>query len=109
MVTHLVLIREADPVEEQPEVEMIGWVVCEKNVDGGSSTLHFVGEVPGITRLRVTTAIKHLDWEKREGITSSGRRYRLVGPPAEAPDALLALSPMHVGLVDVTQLLLNRN
>lgn len=65
------------PVELQPEVELFCWQVFE--VDGG--THHFAGRKTSTGSARVSSEIKAFDHDSMQGITDSGRLYKLKGPP----------------------------
>jgi len=106
----LYFVRESDNVSDQPEVDMSDWSIHEVNHGDVRTTLHFVGRAIGIARLRVTTPVVEFDWQKKEGRTQSGRKYRLIGPPSETEDELLYVWRIRgMNLVDVTQQLLKSN
>lgn len=64
-------------VGEVPEVVLQAWRVLET----GSGERHFVGFRPDRGTGRVSSAIAEIDMPNRIGITRSGRRYVLDGPP----------------------------
>ena len=67
-----------ESVESQPKVELMDWQVQE--VLGSHSetkTRHFIGRLSDGSG-RVSSAIQSYDPETREGVTKSGRVYKLV-------------------------------
>lgn len=76
-------IWRSRPVGEVPEVVLQAWRVLETD----SGERHFVGFRPDRGTGRVSSAIVSVDMSARIGITNSGRRYVLDGPPgAEVED-----------------------
>jgi hypothetical protein len=73
------------PIENHPEVYMSRWKIIEATDDSGVKSRHFVGldEFGG----RVSSAIQKFDFDKRTGVTRSGRVYKLLGPPGHNADA----------------------
>lgn len=69
--------RAAPPIEEQPHMELVQWRVLMS----GNGDIHLIGFLLERPTIRLTSAVLSL-W-KREAITSSDRRYKLVGPPSE--------------------------
>lgn len=76
------------PVSELPHVTLELWAVFE--VDDTSRhesvTRHFVGYVSEAQHGQVSSAIQVFDAASMSGITLSGRRYTLLGPPGTHPD-----------------------
>ena len=74
-----------DSVEDHPEVYMSRWKIIEASNEDGLKSRHFVGvdEFGG----RVSSAIQKFDFDKRTGVTRSGRVYKLLGPPGHNTDA----------------------
>lgn len=72
-------IWQARPVEEAPEIALVEWRVLE--TDAGER--HFVGLRPTAGTGRVSSAIVEIDINARVGVTRSGRKYRLCGPPRQ--------------------------
>ena len=73
--------RNAPPVEEQPHMQLMQWRVLMS----AGRHIHLIGFLIERPTIRMTTAVVSL-WE-REAITSSGRRYTLVGDPGEDEEA----------------------
>jgi hypothetical protein len=69
-------------VAEQPSCELTRWRIVECR-----GNRHFLGLILALGEGRVSSAIRTLDLEGRHGVTASGRRYRLDGPPGRDPDA----------------------
>ena len=80
------------PVSEEPELSLCDWRILRDDREGN---LHLMGHKiiknnDGAVQLRVTSALQYLhlhDDGTMSYITSSGRRYKLVGD--ETDDALL--------------------
>lgn len=70
----------ARPVAEVPEIVLQAWRILET----AAGDRHFVGFRPDRGTGRVSSAIASLDMHARVGITRSGRRYFLEGPPGAA-------------------------
>ncbi|MDA3877014.1 MAG: hypothetical protein PF483_07985 [Halothiobacillus sp.] len=73
----------AKPVSVEPEIQLARWAVYEIPGQGRFLSGYNVGGHHG----RASTAITAWDGTTRTGITSSGRRYRLVGEPGFDGDA----------------------
>ena len=69
--------RAAPPVAEQPHMELVQWRVFMRS----NGDIHLIGFLLERPTIRLTTAV--VSFWKREAITSSGRRYTLVGAPSE--------------------------
>jgi len=69
--------RAAPPVEEQPHMELVQWRVFMRS----NGDIHLIGFLLERPTIRMTTAV--VSFWKREAITSTGRRYTLIGAPAE--------------------------
>lgn len=67
----------ARPVADAPVVALRAWRVMETD----SGERHFVGVRPDRGTGRVSSAIVACDMPTRTGVTRSGRRYVLEGPP----------------------------
>lgn len=80
------------PVSEEPELSLCDWCILRDDREGN---LHLMGHKiiknnDGAVQMRVTSALQYLhlhDDGTMSYITSSGRRYKLVGD--ETDDALL--------------------
>lgn len=79
-------IRPAPPVEQQPLMELLQWRVFALP-DGALVLNGFLAERPTV---RTTTPIVSVTGG--EVVTSSGRRYRLIGAPASDPEVLAILA-----------------
>lgn len=88
------------PPSIEPEIMLLCWSVFELP----SGSRHFVGYNAPHHEGRVSTAILAWNAERRQGITRSGRRYRLVGSPGQDADGLYVWSHLSKGsaYVDVT-------
>lgn len=71
------------PIEEQPVVWLERWRVLQAEL----VFRHFVGFSIADQDGRVSTRILSFNAVERTGITASGRRYILVGPPGFDDDA----------------------
>ncbi|SEB19816.1 hypothetical protein [Variovorax sp. YR216] len=69
--------RAAPPIEQQPHMELVQWRVLMS----GDGDIHLIGFLLERPTIRLTSAVLSLCM--REAITSSGRRYKLVGAPSE--------------------------
>ena len=76
-------------VDAEPELAVCQWRVVEATYADASepTTLHFVGCCAERETGRVSTAIRVLDLEKRQGRTASGRVYELRGEPCVSREA----------------------
>ncbi len=70
-------IWRSRPVGEAPEIALEAWRILET----AAGDRHFVGFRPERGTARVSSAIVELDTTTRVGVTRSGRRYVLDGPP----------------------------
>jgi len=69
----------------EPVADLERWQIRE--VAGGNGpTMHFVGRIVGEDG-RVSSRIVSFDRRSMEGVTRSGRRYRLLGEPGTDGDA----------------------
>lgn len=80
-------MRWSPSIEDQPEVDLHEWQVMRAGGGTGDGD-HFVGAVVDGTSGRVSSRVIEFDPATRVGITRSGRRYRLVGPPGASEEAL---------------------
>jgi hypothetical protein len=71
------------PVSIEPEITLVEWRIMETE----RGQRHFVGNRIDRSSGRVSSAIVTFDPKRRVGITSSGRVYRLDGPPGKGSDA----------------------
>lgn len=78
------LIRPSRDIAAQPKVWLTSWRVFE--TDRG--TRHFIGHSAEHNIARVSTPIASFDRVKRTGKTSSGREYKLLGPPGLDEEAV---------------------
>jgi hypothetical protein len=76
-------IYESAPVSEVPEVWLGRWSIREEE----NGDRHFVGFDVKRWLGRVSTKIVEFDPSTRTGVTSSGRRYHLLGSAARDDDA----------------------
>lgn len=75
--------------EEQPEVSLVCWGAFEVLVpELGAPTIHVVGIRAQSGEGRVSSPVEMVDAATRCVVTSTGRRYRLVGAPGMQGDAL---------------------
>lgn len=92
------------PVSIEPEITLVEWRIMETE----RGQRHFVGSRDDHhSSGRVSSAIVTFDFERRVGITVSGRVYRLDGPPGRSSDADYVWSNWRVrnrvsGYADVT-------
>ncbi len=70
------------PAVEVPEMTVVRWSVQRVGEDD-----HVVGLAVSDGEGRASTAIQSFDRATATATTSSGRRYRLQGPPGQHPDA----------------------
>lgn len=70
-------------VREDPKVELVRWRVFETE----TGECHFVGSRPNQGTGRVSSAIVGFDSSSRTGVTTSGRKYVLLGLPSFDSDA----------------------
>lgn len=77
----LAVIRATALVAEAPEATLRQWAVYQLP----NSTRHFCGWCEHVGRCRVSSPIVAMDAASASAVTSSGRRYRLSGPPATEP------------------------
>ncbi|AQV93199.1 hypothetical protein BJN34_04720 [Cupriavidus necator] len=75
-------IWQARPLEEVPTVLLVSWRILETH----NGLRHFVGVRPERGTYRVSTVIVELDVVNLNGVTHSGRKYVLDGPPGEFAD-----------------------
>ncbi|MCB8748930.1 hypothetical protein LHU53_18730 [Rhodoferax sp. U2-2l] len=71
-------VRHAPDVNVQPRIRVLRWRTYPFD---GEQVL--VCELPGTSRIRVTTAIAHWDTTTREIVTQLGGVYEVVEPMAE--------------------------
>jgi hypothetical protein len=67
-------------VGAEPQMLLTDWQILETQ----NGSRHFVGSDLRDDTGRVSTAIQHFDPTALRGVTSSGREYRLVGPPGRS-------------------------
>ncbi len=70
-------IWQSRPVADIPEIVLQAWRILETDI----GERHFVGFRPDRGTGRVSSAIVECDMRNRVGVTCSGRRYVLNGPP----------------------------
>lgn len=82
-------IWEATPVSAEPETTLTNWRIYQvQRVEGEEKdTIHFVGLASSYFEGRVSSPILSFDEVKMEGISRSGRVYKLEGKPGSHPDA----------------------
>lgn len=76
----VILLSPAVPVDVISVVILENWAIQEIQSLNGT-TYHFIGFIN--ERGRISTAITELNTELREGLTMSGRLYKLSGPPGD--------------------------
>lgn len=76
-------IYKPQPVAQQPHVTLIRWSVVETE----RKERHFVGRCVETDDGRVSSAIQSFDRKTMQGVTHSGRVYRLEGPHGFDRDA----------------------
>jgi hypothetical protein len=76
------------PVEEVPEVDLERWQIYDVADVGASPELHLSGWNTRSREGRASSKVIALDMIKMVAMTSSGRAYRLVGPPGHDGDAM---------------------
>ncbi len=68
--------------EEQPEVSLVDWGAFEVLVpELGAPTIHVAGVRAASGEGRVSSPVAKVDGDGRCVVTSTGRVYRLMGPP----------------------------
>ena len=73
------------PVSDEPAIDLRGWAVHE--VKSGDVTEQFIiGAYLDADYGRLSTPVQQLDFSARSARTTSGRLYRLHGPPGPHPD-----------------------
>ena len=73
---------------KQPDVTLIGWAIFMVMVPKiGKRTVHFAGCSECGGEGRVSSPIEKLDPKNKSGVSSTGRVYRLKGPPGLGSDA----------------------
>jgi len=80
--------RRAPDVSAQPRMALSGWRI----LDLGHGQEILCGWLPNGSTLRKTSPIAWFSQSLREIVTSSGRRYELVGPPATDPESLVLMA-----------------
>lgn len=80
------------PASQEPVTKIMSWSIYEVPVEGGEPTIHFVGCLShgGFAYSgegRVSSAIQSFDKSQKCGISKSGRKYVLSGPPGYNSDA----------------------
>lgn len=74
--------------DEQPEVSLVSWGAFEVLVpELGAPTIHIAGLHERAGEGRVTSPVAKVDGASRCVVTSTGRVYRLIGPPGMQGDA----------------------
>lgn len=71
-------------VDDQPALALVRWRIFE-TLDRHER--HLVGHCPEAGPGRVSSALSTLDLTTGVGLSSSGRRYQLLGPPGYDDDA----------------------
>jgi hypothetical protein len=74
-------------VDIEPELSLLSWRVVQTE----RGERHFVGIRPDTTHARVSSAIREFEMDSMIGVSASGRRYRLVGPPGWTDDSAYLL------------------
>lgn len=75
-------IWKTAPVDQMPEVSLENWRVFEvKSLYWDGRTRHFMGYNPYDCEGRVSSAIDRYDPAIQQGISKSGRVYKLLGEP----------------------------
>ena len=74
-------------VTEEPVAILLNWRLYQVRDHKGSRQRHLVGCVQGGSGGRVTSALVKIDLTSATAVTSSGRMYRLKGPPGFDDDA----------------------
>jgi hypothetical protein len=69
------------PVSDEPVAELSPWRVIEVRVKGTTVTRHFMGFNHVTMSGRVSSPIEEWDPIKHEGVTASGRVYKLKNQP----------------------------
>lgn len=72
------------PIIDDPEITLVRWSIWET----GSGQRHFIGFNPAGKEGRVSSYIKEFDMDSMCGVTSSGRIYKLEGPPGYDTNAM---------------------
>ena len=83
------MLYRAPDVAVQPSVELHRWKIFQTP----EGTCHFCGTlITGEHDGRVSSKICYFDAEKLEGVTRSGRIYKLVGESSTHPDAMYVMA-----------------
>jgi len=79
----------ARTLNEEPETTLVNWQIFEArwHRTGHFKTIHFVGDSLGLAGGRVSSSIQKFDKSTMQGISRSGRIYRLSGPPGQSHEA----------------------
>lgn len=86
-------VWKASGVDETPSVVLSRWRIFEVTTPYHDlPTRHFVGYNETEGEGRASSAIQEFDTDTMQGITRSGRVYRLTGSPGSDPDALYVWS-----------------
>jgi len=81
-------IWKVKPIDQAPEIELEQWQILEVTSPYWvGATRHFVGYNTADREGRVSSAIAQFDKTKMQGITHSGRVYKLLGQPTWNKDA----------------------
>ena len=75
-----------ESVDKEPEASIINWSIRAAIFSNGDESHHLLGFVPKKAG-RVTSAIYNFSPNLQRIITSSGRKYTLVGSPGTSDDA----------------------
>lgn len=78
------------PASEVPTTSLTQWRAyrVKSKHPKVHNTVHLVGRVADDGDGRVSSAVKRWDATTQEGVTASGRVYRLIGQPGSSMDAL---------------------
>lgn len=77
-------IWQPAPVSAEPTVYLTRWSIWCTEL----GSLHLVGVRPETQTGRVSSPVASLDVATRTAVTSTGREYRLVGPPGQSTDTI---------------------
>jgi hypothetical protein len=86
-----IIIRPADEVKDQPEVDIVIWSIHRVSFHNENEAVHLLTGFVLDKKWRVTTAIQHFDSDNKKITTRSGRVYNLIGRPGNK-DAELELA-----------------
>ncbi|SAL43338.1 hypothetical protein AWB64_04597 [Caballeronia sordidicola] len=74
-------------LEAEPKISLLSWHIIETELD----ECHFIGVRPDTKAARISSPIYQFDSLSKLGVTSTGRRYQLIGDPGWSYDTVYLL------------------